>query len=156
MTNKENINLVTATQEKWARIVLEIGKEFKKKSNLESLVFELLHNIYAFDHCDVLFKPTLAKYHQFRSTKDEFISYFLGQNKECKEDSGFAIKNWKSIKFENYKIIEYNNYLLSMGNYFFENHKNKMLKVEYTFGFIKTSNNDLRINLHHSSLPYND
>ena len=154
MISKEIDNLVITTQKKWANKILEIGKEFKKGVNLDNLVFDLLHNIYAFDHCKVLFKPTLAKYDQFRSTKEEFISYFLGQNKVCKEDKGFAIKNWKSINFENYKIIGYNNYLISMGNYHFIDDKNKSLKVEYTFGFIKIKNNELRINLHHSSLPY--
>ena len=154
MINKENLNLVNITQRKWADIVLEIGKAYKKKINLDNLIFELLNNVYAFNHSDVIFKPTLAQHNQFRSTKDEFISYFLGQNKVCEEDSGFAIKNWESIKFENYKIIEYNNYFLSMGNYFFEDVKKKILKVEYTFGFIKIGESDLRINLHHSSLPY--
>ena len=154
MISKEIDNLVITTQKKWANKILEIGKEFKKGVNLDNLVFDLLHNIYAFDHCKVLFKPTMAKYDQFRSTKEEFISYFLGQNKVCKEDKGFAIKNWKSINFENYKIIGYNNYLISMGNYHFIDDKNKSLKVEYTFGFIKIKNNELRINLHHSSLPY--
>lgn len=156
MTNKEIESLVNITQRKWADIVLEIGKAYTRKINLESLVSQLLYDIYAFNHCEVLFKPTLAKHNQFRSTQKEFISYFLGQNKFCEEDNGFAIKGWKSIKFENYKIIEYNDYLLAMGNYYFTDNKNKSLKVEYTFGFIKTSNNELRINLHHSSLPYND
>ena len=118
------------------------------------MVSKLLHDVYAFDHCDVLFKPTLAKLKQFRSSEDEFKSYFLGQNNVCKEDNGFAIKDWRSIKFENYKIVGYNNYLISMGNYYFENNKKKLLKVEYTFGFIKINEKDLRINLHHSSLPY--
>tara|TARA_B100000900_G_C20545534_1_gene702370 strand:+ start:199 stop:666 length:468 start_codon:yes stop_codon:yes gene_type:complete len=152
--NKETKNLVTITQQKWANIVLEIGKAYRKNLQLENLVSKLLNDVYAFNHCNVLFKPTLAKDNQFRSTKEEFISYFLGQNKICKEDNGFAIKNWKSIKFENYKIIEHDNFLLSMGNYFFKNDENKSLKVEYTFGFIRISNNELRINLHHSSLPY--
>ena len=116
----------------------------------------MLHDVYAFNHCDVLFKPTLAKHKQFRSTKEEFISYFLGQNKICEEDSGFAIKNWKSIKFENYKIVEHNDNFLSMGNYFFEDEKSGILKVEYTFGFIKINDKELRINLHHSSLPYDN
>ncbi len=156
MTDKEILNLVTITQQKWAETILEIGKAYKNKINLDDLVLELLENIYAFKYCDVLFKPTLAKDDQFRSTKEEFISYFLGQNRVCKEDSGFAIKNWKSIKFENYKIIEHNGYFLSMGNYYFKDDTNKLLKVEYTFGFIKISDKELRINLHHSSLPYND
>ncbi len=156
MINKKNEELVETAQRKWANMVLEIGQAYKKKNNLDNLVYELLHEIYAFDHCDVLFKPTLAKNDQFRTTKEEFVSYFLGQNKVCKEDAGFAIKNWKSIKFENFKVIEYKDYLLSMGNYYFEDDQNKFLKVEYTFGYIKISNNELRINLHHSSLPYND
>ena len=156
MNNKDTENLVHEMQEKWANIILEIGKTYKKKISSNSLIFELLHDVYAFDHSEVLFKPTLAKQNQFRSSKEEFISYFLGQNKVCKEDIGFAIKNWESIEFENYKIIQYENCLLSMGNYFFRNDKGESLKVEYTFGFIKISNNELRINLHHSSLPYND
>ena len=155
MVNKEIENLVTFTQQKWAKTVLEIGKAYRSKSSLENLISELLDNIYAFNYCDVLFKPTLAKNVQFRSTREEFESYFLGQNNICDEDSGFAVKDWKSIKFENYKIIEHNDYLLSMGNYFFINDKNKSLKVEYTFGFIRTDKKELRINLHHSSLPYN-
>ena len=155
MVNKEIENLVTFTQQKWAKTVLEIGKAYRSKSSLENLISELLDNIYAFNYCDVLFKPTLAKNVQFRSTREEFESYFLGQNNICDEDSGFAVKDWKSIKFENYKIIEHNDYLLSMGNYYFINDKNKSLKVEYTFGFIRTDKKELRINLHHSSLPYN-
>ena len=155
MTNEEITSLVSVTQRRWADLILEIGKAYKSKLNLDKLIFELLHNVYAFDHCDVLFKPTLAKQNQFRSKKEEFVSYFLGQNKVCKEDNGFAIKNWQSIEFENYKIIQQNTFLLSMGNYFFEDDTKQTLKVEYTFGFIKTDEGQLRINLHHSSLPYN-
>ena len=155
MENQEIINLVNTTQKKWASIVIEIGKAYQNKESLENLTSELLHNIYAFNHCEVLFKPTLAKHNQFRSTKDEFLSYFLGQNKVCDEDSGFAIKGWKSIEFENYKITEQSNQLLAMGNYYFKDNEDKILKVEYTFGFIKVNSEELKINLHHSSLPYN-
>ncbi len=156
MASKEIVNLVNNTQNRWADLILKIGREYKKNSNLQNLVDELLHEIYSFNHCDVLFKPTMAVSQQFRSSKNEFISYFLGQNNVCKEDKGFAIKNWKSIKFENYKIVDLDKYVISMGNYFFEDENNKSLKVEFTFGFIKVNNNELKINLHHSSLPYNE
>ena len=156
MTTSKDIELVNITQKKWADMVLKIGNAYREKVNLDDLVNELLHGIYAFDHCNILFKPTLAKHDQFRSTKEEFISYFLGQNKVCKEDKGFAIKNWRSINFENFKIVNHNDQLLSMGNYYFEDEDYKILKVEYTFGFIKISPDQLRINLHHSSLPYKD
>ena len=156
MTTSKDVELVNITLKKWADMILKIGNAYREKINLDNLVSELLHEIYAFDHCSMLFKPTLAKHNQFRSTKDEFISYFLGQNKVCDEDKGFAIKNWKSIRFENYKIVDYKGQLLSMGNYYFEDNNNELLKVEYTFGFIKISPDQLRINLHHSSLPFND
>ena len=155
MASKKDVDLVNLSQTKWADIVLRIGKAYREKSNLDILVSELLHNVYAFDHCDVLFKPTLAKNEQFRSSKDEFISYFIGENNVCKEDKGFAIKKWKSIKFQGYKISSYGDSIISMGNYFFEDQEGSSLKVEYTFGFIKINNeNELKINLHHSSLPY--
>ena len=156
MNKKKIENLVMLMQEKWANIVLEIGKAYRNKTNVDDLVSELLNDVYAFNHCEVLFKPTLAKNEQFRSSKEEFISYFLGQNKVCVEDNGFAIKNWKSIKFENYKIVQHNDNSLAMGNYFFEDENGQLLKVEYTFGFVKINNDEIRINLHHSSLPYND
>tara|TARA_B100000035_G_scaffold116610_1_gene98798 strand:- start:248 stop:385 length:138 start_codon:yes stop_codon:yes gene_type:complete len=42
-----------------------------------------------------------------------------------------------------------------MGNYFFKSsNDDKEIKVEYTFGYIKTDAQSLVINLHHSSLPY--
>ena len=43
-----------------------------------------------------------------------------------------------------------------MGNYYFtsvEDKKNET-KVEYTFGYIKDKKGNLRINLHHSSIPH--
>ena len=90
MTDKHNENFVNITQEKWANAIFSaLEKRFRK--SIDNLVSHLLHEIYAFNHCDVLFKPTLAKDTQFRSTKEEFISYFLGQNKICSEDKGFAI-----------------------------------------------------------------
>ena len=72
-------------------MILKIGREYKKNSNLQNLVDELLHEIYSFNHCDVLFKPTMAVSQQFRSSKNEFISYFLGQNNVCKEDKGLSL-----------------------------------------------------------------
>ena len=149
-------DLVLKTQRKWADYILEISKAHKKNENLNDLVNELLDEVYAFQYSDVLFKPTLAKINQFRSKRKEFISYFIGKNQVCSEDTGFAIKEWKSINFENFKIIGNDDYILSMGNYYFKDSHNKLLKVEYTFGFIKVDKNELRINLHHSSLPFDN
>lgn len=41
-----------------------------------------------------------------------------------------------------------------MGEYFFTTTDGEDVKVEYSFGYIRDANGDLKINLHHSSLPY--
>ena len=45
---------------------------------------------------------------------------------------------------------------LAMGNYFFTGPDGAEVKVEYTFGYKADGNGDLRIRLHHSSMPAND
>jgi hypothetical protein len=40
-----------------------------------------------------------------------------------------------------------------MGNYFFTRPDGNELKVEFSFGYILDSTGELRIQLHHSSLP---
>ena len=147
---------VLEAQTTWGNGVVKIGSLRDSRTECESFTSEFLDALYSFEAGPVLFKPTKCAVEQFRPSKDEAKSYFIaGDNRACNEDKGFAIKNWKSIKFENFKIVNYNDQLLSMGNYYFEDEKNEFLKVEYTFGFIKVSPDELRINLHHSSLPYN-
>jgi len=42
-----------------------------------------------------------------------------------------------------------------MGNYFFQSvDGSDEVKVEFTFGYVKDKDNNLLINLHHSSIPY--
>jgi hypothetical protein len=40
-----------------------------------------------------------------------------------------------------------------MGNYFFTDPEGYEVKVEYTFGYIEDGDSNLRIQLHHSSMP---
>ena len=57
------------------------------------------------------------------------------------------------MRFENTDVIVSETTALAMGNYFFTNLKGDEIKVEFTFGYIVDSLGDLRINLHHSSMP---
>ena len=41
-----------------------------------------------------------------------------------------------------------------MGNYFFTELNGNVVKVEYTFGYFLDPKQCLKINLHHSSLPF--
>merc|ERR1711972_508803 len=69
------------------------------------------------------------------------------------EDSGFAIKGWTAVRFENTEVITSGTKAMAMGNYYFTN-QNGETKVEYTFGYFLDSEETLRINAHHSALPY--
>jgi len=139
----------------WAKYIVEIGLAYKNNQDFENIADELFKKLYAFNEGNVLFKPTMAKVAQFRTKKEEFYSYFLGINNVCKEDKGFALKPWKEIKFENYDSSTYGNIILTMGNYFFKDYKNNIVQAEYTFGFLKLDENQLKIILHHSSLVTN-
>ena len=101
----------------------------------------------------VLFKPTLAVIEQFRPTFDSALSYFVASNNVCPEDKGFAIKGWTNVRFENTEIIVQETTALAMGNYYFTSPDGDEVKVEYTFGYIVDSSGNLRIQLHHSSMP---
>ncbi len=101
----------------------------------------------------VLFKPTKAANEQFRNSKGSAFSYFIaGDNRECQEDNGFALSNWTEILFDNSNIIINEDIAIAMGNYTFKNEASK-IKVEYSFVY-KNYGDEIKIILHHSSLPY--
>jgi len=81
------------------------------------------------------------------------LSYFVASNGACPEDKGFAIKGWTNVRFENSDVIIDGNTALAMGNYYFTAPDGAEVKVEYTFGYIQDDDGNLRIQLHHSSMP---
>ncbi|OSY89268.1 hypothetical protein WH52_01080 [Tenacibaculum holothuriorum] len=145
---------VLAAQEKWGNGVVKIGSLKDNRSECESFANDFLDNRYAFDTNTVLFKPTKCEVEQFRPTKAEALSYFIaGDDRACEEDKGFAIQPWTKVRFENSGIILEEDRAIAMGNYFFTDLEGNEAKVEYTFGY-KLINNELRIDVHHSSFPY--
>ena len=154
MNNEEIKDLVTNAQNEWARYVIDIGYQYSQGNDINKIMEEFLKDLYAFEISDILFKPTKASVNQFRRTKEDFISYFIANNNLYKEDKGFALEPWKKIVFDTYNSIKVDKEIISMGNYHFENFKSETIKVEFTFGYIIDNVGKLRINLHHSSLPF--
>ena len=147
---------VLSIQKEWADSIISIGKIFLNKGNYKLEAEKTLKKLYAFDISNVLFKPTFASQNQFRNSFEDALSYFVGGNIE--EDNGFAIKPWFKIRFSENKIVISHDNAIAMGNYYFtsvEDKKNET-KVEYTFGYIKDKKGNLRINLHHSSIPHSN
>mgnify|MGYP006181289879 FL=1 len=144
---------VLKVQEEWAACVINIGKKFIKGDEYREYAEQFLDNLYAFSNGNVLFKPTLASKTQFRLNKNAALSYFIGNNHEFKEDNGFALTSWDSIKFENIQILIFDKIALAMGNYFMVK-DGISKKIEYSFAYKKDDHSNLRIVLHDSHLPF--
>ena len=145
---------IEKVQSIWGDKIVRIGQNKNNKSKYEAETIQLLNGLYNFENGDVLFKPTKASKKQFRPDFESAKSYFIGGNQGFIEDKGFALNPWLSVRFENSGIIIHDSQALAMGNYFFKDIEGKEIKVEYTFGYIKDNKGNLKINLHHSSLPY--
>lgn len=141
---------IEQAQQAWGESLVQIGKTFPGKKKAEIHVSKF----YGYSEKTVLFKPTKASKNQFRLTVESAVSYFVGGNPEFAEDHGFALQPWINVRFENAGFIFTEQFAAAMGNYFFTDSTGNETKVEYTFGYFRTEKGTLKINVHHSSLPY--
>lgn len=146
---------VEAAQASWGAGVVSIGTLQADREKCESYTKGFIKEHYDFDNKEVLFKPTKAAIRQFRPTKEGALSYFIGGNAEYSEDKGFALQPWTNVRFENATLILDAGRALAMGNYFFTDLNGDETKVEYTFGYVLDGEDNLKIDVHHSSLPFN-
>lgn len=144
---------VEKAQKAWGDGIVAIAAAHSTGGDFVGIATNHVNTLYAYQMGPVLFKPTLAAIDQFRPTFDTALSYFVASNGACPEDKGFAIKGWTNVRFENSDVIIDGNTALAMGNYFFTDPDGAEVKVEYTFGYIQDDDGNLRIQLHHSSMP---
>ena len=144
---------VEDAQKAWGEGIVAIATAHSTGGDYVEVARNHVETLYAYGLTAVLFKPTLAAIEQFRPTFDQALSYFVASNNECSEDKGFAIKGWTHVRFENSDVILGESTALAMGNYFFTAPDGDEVKVEYTFGYMVDSVGNLRIQLHHSSMP---
>ncbi|MEM6386630.1 MAG: phosphoribosyl-AMP cyclohydrolase [Pseudomonadota bacterium] len=143
---------VIDAQTEWGEGIVAIASTHTEGGDFKTRATEHIESLYAYGDADVMFKPTLAAEDQFREKFGEALSYFVGT--DGTEDSGFAIKGWTNVRWENNGIHTTDDTAMAMGNYYFTGPDGSETKVEYTFGYILDDNGDLKINLHHSSLPF--
>ncbi|MEM9243727.1 MAG: phosphoribosyl-AMP cyclohydrolase [Pseudomonadota bacterium] len=163
-SNSSTITLkdVEQAQSEWAQGIVKIGQTFADHGDYKKVTNELIKKLYAYNYDKnmVLFKPTKAAEEHFRKNHEAALSYFIGyhnvKNANYKEDKGFALAPWKKVVFHNYQVYIHNDIAIAMGIYCFTDTKGKTTEVEYTFGYVKDPNGNLKIVLHHSSLPFDD
>ncbi|WP_421790796.1 phosphoribosyl-AMP cyclohydrolase [Hyphobacterium sp.] len=143
---------VNAAQQAWGEGIVAIGAAYTANEDYEAAAAAHIERFYAYGSHDVLFKPTLASDDQFRGTFDEALSYFVGGS--IAEDNGFAIAPYTNVRWENEGTLIDADSAVAMGNYFFTTTEGNEVKVEYSFGYVRGDDGELRIVLHHSSLPF--
>ena len=143
---------VIDAQQEWGEGIVAIASTHTSNGDYTARATQHINALYAYGLTDVMFKPTLAAEDQFRETFGEALDYFVGR--EGSEDKGFAISGWTDVRWENNAIYTDNDSAMAMGNYFFSKADGSVTKVEYTFGYVLDDEGELRINLHHSSLPF--
>ena len=90
----------------------------------------------------------------FRLTKIGALSYFIGNDPEYPNDSGFGIKFWRNVKSETSATFIQNDVAMWMGWVNFIDKNNRTVRVDKSFGYVRDKNENLKIVLHHSSLPF--
>ena len=147
---------VLAAQEAWGAALIQISQDYAE-GGLEkatSTASAVLDQAYGYALGPVLFKPTLASGDTtFRTTQEGALAYFVGGNSDF-PDSGFALKGWQEFTFENAAVFINDNVAMTMGHVMLTNADGEITTVDKTWGFFKDDEGDLRIVLHHSSLPF--
>lgn len=139
---------ILAAQKAWGDGIVAIGAA----KDHERAASDMIDTLYAYDLGPVLFKPTKAAALEFRDTKEEALSYFV--TGKVPEDKGFALAPYSKVRFDNKGIVIDCNSALAQGNYYFTKADGSQTKVDYSFGYVTGKDGSLKINLHHSSLPY--
>lgn len=154
---------VLECQKNWANAIVSISCTYLDGGNFVSVAREATSELYGYGHHPVMFKPTKATKHPFRSTIADAMSYFVGaeamNNDEFRgEDTGFAInggRGWSKVVFKNHCIYINGDTAFAMGSYdFTAKDDGSVVAVEYTFGYKLCADGKMRIFLHHSSMPY--
>lgn len=144
---------VTEAQLAWGEGIIAIGEVSVAGGDVETAATAHIDEFYAYGGDDpVLFKPTLASEDRFRTTFEGALSYFIGT--AGTEDYGFALNPWVAVRWENAGTILGSDTALAMGKYYFTDVDGNETVAEYAFAYVKDADGNLKINLQHSSLPF--
>jgi hypothetical protein len=148
---------VKAAQDGWGKALIQISDDYASGdiAKAKATANRVIDAAYGYNLGVVLFKPTLTHGAQtFRTTKAGALAYFVGDDRSFPADKGFALGGWKKYEYRNAGIFINGDLAITMGNVILTDKDGKVTTVDKTWGFKKDSQGQLRIVLHHSSLPF--
>ena len=141
----------------WGLGILNISEAYESSGIDKARIVanEFLDNLYGFEFGPILFKPTLSGGSKtFRPSKEGALSYFIGENPNYPNDTGFGIKYWRKVDSDTSAIFIEENIAMWIGWVTLVNNNGDEVKVDKSWGYRKDDNGRLKIVLHHSSLPF--
>lgn len=157
MNNTISEQQVLTAQKGWCNGLLAISQAYATGGFVaaEKTANKILDQAYGYQYGAVAFKPTLTQNPQtFRSTKAGALAYFVGGNPAYPNDKGFAIKPWQKCAIRNQVIQLHGDLAITMGNVDLTDSSGKVTTVDKTWAFMREPDGQVRIVLHHSSLPF--
>ncbi|MEL6378073.1 MAG: phosphoribosyl-AMP cyclohydrolase [Pseudomonadota bacterium] len=141
----------------WGEALVAIAKAYEAEG-IEGARREAeiaINTAYGYDLGPVLFKPTMASGEQtFRPELKGALSYFVGHDADYPLDGGFGIKGWREVTSQTSASFIEGDVAMWMGWVTMTDKEGQVTKVDKSFGYKKDSAGNMRIVLHHSSLPY--
>ena len=153
MINKKDMN---KARNAWGDGLILISKTYDEKGIEEATIIakKILQELYAFELGPILFKPTMTGSNQtFRSSLEGALSYFVGNNSKYPMDNGFGINSWSKFDSKTSDIFIDNDIAIWMGWVTLSSKNGDIVKVDKSWAYKRLSNGDLKIVMHHSSLP---
>ena len=146
---------IVALQVAWGEGLVAISTAYAEGEDYGAIAQNVLDTLYGYVDGTVLFKPTVAQEVPFRFTEAAAASYFIGGS--IGEDTGFALNPWTAVRFgTDGRYIINGETALWMGSVFLTNDAEEEIRVEKSLGLYRDRNGDVRIQLHHSSVPFTD
>jgi hypothetical protein len=145
---------IEAALDQWGKNLVAISRAKRAGEDYKATAKAAIESTYDYQNGPVLFKPTLASERTFRTTFEGALSYFVGGNAQFPEDRGFALNPWDQVQFDLAGVILGDKHGIVMGNKLLTDVSGKITIANFTMGFVRDIHGQLKINLHHSSLPY--
>lgn len=148
---------VRAAEKAWGDALVAISRDYERGGfkKARATASAVLDSAYGYNLGPVLFKPTLTREPQtFRLTKAGALAYFVGHDPQYPNDTGFALKHWRTVVVRDVGIQINGNVANTMGKVMMRDRAGKLTTVDKTWVFKKDDAGVVRIIVHHSSLPY--
>ena len=144
----------------WGAGLVGISTAYANGEDYVSVAVAVLEDLYGYNYGPVLFKPTIASDVPFRFDWDGAASYFIGTSAPVsipEDGTGFATNAWTAVNFQNdWEFIINGETAIGMGTVVLTDGNGEEVRVEKSMGWFRDPNGDIRLQLHHSSVPFTE